>query len=460
MIVKTKIPAFIAAFTISMSVQSGFAANQLVASAEKIPVLNSGSKGESSLMATENVKEADDDDLFGKEGGYFHPYISLGFEYTDNLFNLSDKFEGGETENLKTIVSPGIWFATPRTKIIPITINPNNTSPGGLRHQFEDYQSLDRFQAYALGGLDFNYYSEDSDLNRTNGQLEGMMRYNMRGGLGLQMVDRYTKGEDELSASTLLRDQDRGFDSNLFLATADWSITEKLRAKFDYNNFVLKYEDDVNQFLDRVDNGADLYGYYNYSPKTALFLQYKFVDAAYDESTLLDSDSHFFYGGINWDTTEKTALLFKLGYQKKIFDDELLEDDDFEGFVYDLQLRYRYSEKTHLEFGSYRTNEAPDSYQASDQTVLGAVFRYDQKFTDRLSGSMDFIYEDIDYSNAHIIVEKDRDDSTFAARPAIQYLFRRWLMFELAYEYETRESTVDFFDYDTNTLMFNANLSL
>ncbi len=457
---KIKISALIAVFSISMNVQSGFAAGEFASSSVKISALTIQSKSESGLLVQENAGDADDDKLFGKEGGYFHPYISLGFEYTDNLFNLDDKFEGGETENLLTVVSPGIWFAMPRTKNIPITINPNNTSPGGLQHQFEDYQSFDRFQAYALGGLDFKYYSEDSELNKTDGELEGLMRYNLRGGLGLQLVDRYTHGEDELDAGSLLRDQARGFDSNLLLATADWDITEKLRTKINYTNFVLIYEDDINQFLDRVDNGVDLYGYYNYSSKTSFFIEYKFIAAAYDESTLLDSDANFFYAGIKWDTTEKTNLLLKLGYQTKKFDDEILEMGDWDGFVYDLQLTYRYSEKTHIELGSYRTNDAPDSYRASDQTVLGAVFKYDQKFSDRLSGSFDFVYEDIDYSNAHIVIQGDRDDNTLSARPAVQYLFRRWLMFELAYEYETRESTEDFFDYDTNTLMFNANLSL
>ena len=460
MIGKIKISAFIAVFVVSMNVQNGFATGEFASSSVKISALTIQSKRGSSILIRENVNVVDDDKLFGKEGGYFHPYISLGVEYTDNLYNLNDKFEGGETDNLLTVVSPGIWFAMPRTKNIPISINPNNTSPGGLQHQFEDYQSFDRFQAYGLGGLDFKYYSEDSDLNKTDGELEGLMRYNLRGGLGLQVVDRYTHGEDELDAGSLLRDQARGFDSNLLLATADWNITEKLRAKFDYNNFTLMYDDDINQFLDRVDNGVNLYGYYNYSSKTSFFMEYKFIAATYDESTLLDSDSNFFYGGIKWDTTEKTNLLFKLGYQTKTFDDEILEEDDFGGIVYDLQLTYRYSEKTHLQLGSYRTNEAPDSYRASDQTVLGAAFKYDQKFSDRLSGSFDFIYEDINYSNAHILVQGDRDDDTFSARPAVQYLFRRWLMFELAYEYETRESTEDFFDYDTNTLMFNANLSL
>ncbi len=54
----------------------------------------------------------------------------------------------------------------------------------------------------------------------------------------------------------------------------------------------------------------------------------------------------------------------------------------------------------------------------------------------------------------------DRDDQTIFIRPGVQYLFRDWLMFELAYEYESRESNDDLFDYDTNTFMFFVNFAL
>lgn len=411
-------------------------------------------------LLPEDVTDPGDDELFGTEGGYFHPFVSFGFEYTDNLYNLDDRFEDGGTENFLTTISPGIWFALPRKKIIPITINPNNSSPGGLQLQFEDYEGTDRLQAYALGGLDFKRYSEDSDLDTTDGLLEGMIRYNMRGGLSLQLVDRFTHGQDQLEVGSLTRGQSRDFDSNFFMATGDWDITEKFRLQLDYINFALSYEDEINQFLDRVDNGFDLYGYFNYSLKTSFFLEYKFVDVAYDERIQIDNNSNFWYGGIKWDTTEKLALLFKLGYQEKKFDDTSLGLEDFDGMVYDLQLTYRFTEKTVLEFASYRTNEETDNYLASDKTVIGAGFTYKQKFSDKWSGSLGFIYEDAEYSDLQIVDELDRDDQTYFIEPAVQYLFREWLMFELAYEYETRDSSDDFFDYDTNTVMFNVNFAL
>lgn len=413
-------------------------------------------EGEVSLLP-EDVGTVEDDNLFGLEGGYFHPYISLSAEYTDNVYNLD---EDQEVESMIYTISPGIWFALPRKKVIPITLNPHNSSPGGLMIQLEDYEGTDRFQAYALGGLDFKFYSEDSDLDSTNGILEGMVRWNMRGGLALQAVDRYTHGEDLLEYGSLTRNQVRRYDSNFFMATADWDITEKLRLQFDYFNFLVAYDDVMNQFLDRIDNGFNLYGYFNYSLTTAFFVEYKLVDVVYDQNTQIDNQSHFIYGGIKWDTTEKLAMITKVGYQEKVFDSNDIGQEDYSGIALDIQFAYRYSEKTMVELDLYRTNEETDNNFATDKTVTGAALKYSQKFTDRLSASLDIIFEDSQYSNLHTVTVEDRDDTRWSVRPAAQYLMREWLMFELAYKYDLRESTDDRFDFETNTLFASANLSL
>ena len=199
MTTRSTIVALVLLLSIAMFLQGAFAANEPAATTGGVADMPMGqAEGGNISLLPEDVSDTGDDDLFGAEGGYFHPYISLGLEYTDNLYNINDTFEDGETDNLLTTISPGIWFALPRKKIIPISINPNNSSPGGLQLQFEDYEGTDRYQAYALGGLDFKYYSEDSDLDKIDGLLEGMMRYNMRGGLSLQLVDSYTHGQDQL----------------------------------------------------------------------------------------------------------------------------------------------------------------------------------------------------------------------------------------------------------------------
>lgn len=415
--------------------------------------MGQGASGEPSLLPEEG-ELTDGSDLFGLRGGYVHPYLSVGGEYTDNLFNLSDN----EVSNMLWKVSPGVWFSLPRTKEIPVVIEPHNTSPGGLQLQLDDYQGTDRYQAYALAGADFLMYSEDSELNDTNLRFEGLFRYNMRGGLSLQVLDRFTDGEDRFEFGGETRDFLVRYISNIFVGTVDYQMTEKLRAKFDYSHFLLDYDDVVNEFLDRADNAFDLYGYFTYSPKTSLFVQYRFVDVAYDTAADRDNNQHYLYGGLTWNTTEKLALLFKAGYQFREYEDNLLSDAyDWDGFIVNLQSLYRWTEKTQFTLDLYRKSEESDSAVALDKVVFGTSFGYRQDYTEKLSGLLNIMYENAEYTQ---LVALSRDDDRFYVRPAVRYLFRDWLMGEVAYIFDNRDSSIDEFDYTSNTLLFNINFAL
>jgi polysaccharide biosynthesis protein VpsM len=426
----------------------------LVAAVSDMPIGQSGG-GQVSLLP-EDVKSTDEAGLFGGQGGYFHANLMVQGEYTDNLYNI----DSNKTSTFLTTISPALWFALPRKKVIPVTLAPNNTSPGGMALQLKDYEGTDRYQAYALGGLDFEFYSEDSDLNTVNGLAEGMFRYNMRGGLSLQLVDRYTRDQDKYDVGSQAGVSEDEFDSNIVLATADWNITEKLRAKFEYSNFWLDYDEDIDAFKDRADNVFDLYGYFNYSVKTAFFLEGKLVDVQYDTATENDNNQYFFYGGIKWDTTEKISLMAKVGWQDKEFDNEgstARRRSDYNDPAFEVQATYKFTEKTDLSLDVYRTNEETDSVVASDKTVLGGTLGYKQKFTDKISGTLAVNYEDAEYTQ---LIEQDRDDTTFSVRPAAQYLFREWLMGELSYQFEKRDSSDDLFDYQTNTFFANIKFAL
>lgn len=424
------------------------------AAAGDVP-MGQSAEGQVSLLP-EDAEMTDEASLFGGQGGYLHANLNVQGEYTDNLYNV----DTDEISTFITTISPGLWFSLPRKKDIPVTMAPNNTSPGGLALQSKDYEGTDRYQAYALGGMDFVFYSEDDDLNTINGLGEGLFRYNMRGGLSLQIVDRYTRDQDKYDAGSIIGVTEDQFDSNIALATADWNITEKLRVKFEYSNFWLDYEEDFNSFQDRADNVFDLYGYFNYSVKTAFFLEGKIVDVQYDTATENDNSQTFIFGGIKWDTTEKISLSAKAGWQNKEFDtDENAADQrsDYDGLALDVQASYKFTEKTSLSLDLYRTNEETDSVLASDRTVLGATLGYKQKFNDKVSGSLAFNFEDAEYTQ---LVEQDRDDTYFSVQPAAQYLFREWLMGEVSYQFEKRDSTDDLFDYETNTVFANIKFAI
>lgn len=423
------------------------------AAAEDIPMGQSA--GEKVSLLPEDAKMSDSEDLLGGKGGYIHVNALLQGEYTDNVFNV-DK---NKTTNFLTTLSPAVWFTLPRKKDIPVTLAPNNTSAGGLALQLKDYQGTDRYQAYALGGLDFKMYSTDSELNTINGIGEGMFRYNMRGGLSLMAIDRYSRDADRFDVGSTVGTVNK-YNSNVMVGTVDWNITEKLRGKFDYTNFYLGYDEDVDTFKDRVDNGFDLYGYFNYSVKTAFFLQGKFVDVQYDTTTANDNQQNFFYGGIKWDTTDKVSLMAKAGIQNKEFQNNesaTTKRDDYNGFALDVQAVYKFTEKAKLSLDMYRADEESDSSVASGKTVFGANVGYDQKFTDKISGSLAAKFEDAQYEQ---LVEQDRDDTSFSLRPAAQYLFREWLMGEVSYQFENRDSTDNLFDFQTNTVFANIKFAL
>lgn len=433
------------------------ARNDVIAAASPVSQdmpLGQGADAQPSLLPEDSAGTGD---VFGIRGGYLHPYLSISEEYSDNLFNVNVD----EKENWLTTISPGLWLSLPRTKEVPITITPHNTSPGGLQLALHDFEGFDRYHFYLLGGLDIKFYSEDSDLNDTNAKAEGMFQYNLRSGLTLQVVDRYTYGQDRFDAGSSTANGVRRYNSNIFQGTADWDFSEKFRAKLDYANFLLDYNDVRDSFLDRTDNSLSAYAIYKYSPKTDFFVEYRFVDVSYDQNTaeLKDNTNNFIYAGVNWDTTEKTSLRLKVGYQDKNYSDDTVDNANGnpDGFALEGELKYQFTVKTNMALRLSHKIDETDSSVALNKKVFAASFFYNQQFAERWKGVCYIGFENADYDQ---IIPVERNEDRFVFSPAIEYFFRDWLMGELKYTYDTRNSTDDFFDYSTNRIMLSLNFAL
>jgi len=342
----------------------------------------------------------------------------------------------------------------------------NNTSAGGLQMALPDYKGFDRFNAYLLGSTDFKYYSDDSDLNDQGARLEGLFKYNLRGGLSFRVVDSYTRDQDRFDAASVnATDKLRQYNSNIALSDIDWKFSEKLQAKIEYSNFLLNYNDDSVNFLDRTDNTGSLYGFYNYSIKTALYMQYQNMDVSYDNSALRDNTQNYIYGGINWKYSEKTAVNLKAGYQKRDFKNDAadesinaIKDSNNSGLALELLLQYQIREKTKVSLTLNHKIDESDSFTALSKKVSGSTFRYQQQFTERIKGFCDFAYEHAEYNQT--LASYDRTDDRYIFKPAVQYVFRDWLMLELAYQFDTRDSADNIYDYDTNTVSLSFNTAL
>jgi hypothetical protein len=317
---------------------------------------------------------------------------------------------------------------------------------------------------YLLGGIDYKMYSEDSDLNDYDARLEGLFQYNLRGGFSVEVIDRFTRSQDRFDVGSSTAKSVRRFISNIAIANADWDITEKVRAKVSYSNFYLDYNERDDQFLNRSDNTIALFGYYNYSVKTSLFLEYRYVDVAYDASETRDSGSQYIFGGFNWLTTDKTSLRFKLGYQYRSFKNDAINDAiedsrdaDNDGLALEVALNYQFTQKSKFIFKLNHSIEETDSFNSLDKQVLAGDIRYEQEFSEKFLGLCTLRYENSDYT---VVVGDKRKDDRYLIRPALQYLIQDWLMAELSYSYDTRSSSQEYYDYDSNTISLRINSAL
>jgi polysaccharide biosynthesis protein VpsM len=422
--------------------------------ASDMPMGQSGQTPEKSLLPEEDGGR--DSGLFGAPGsGYLHPFFSVGGEYTDNLFNINTD----TTSNFLTRISPGIWLSVPKVKEVPIAIATNNTSAGGLQMALPDQKGFERYNAYLLGGLDYKMYSADSDLNDTDAKLEGLFKFNLRDGLSFQVLDSFNNSQDRFDiGNAVTSDPVRRYKSNLAQALIDWNFTEKLRSKVEYSNFYLNYSDELVDFLNRTDNALSWYGFYKYSPKTSFFLEYQFVDVGYDSSLYRDNTQDFYYAGIDWASSAKTSVRLKTGYQVKNYETDSLQGTDIssnDGLALELALKYQITFKTEVSLALSHKIEESDSWDSLDKEVSAGTLHYQQQFTDKLLGVCDLSIESADYDSP--FQTGTRDDDRYVFRPALQYVFKEWLMAELAYQYDTRSSTEELYEYDSNTVSFSLN---
>lgn len=417
--------------------------------------------------------EATTDKMFGLRGGYIHPYFSLQGIWTDNLFNIN--FD--ERDSFVTQGATGIWYSLPRLENIPLNFSTNNSAMGGKRLSFyTESDSFERSILYLLGGIKYTSYSEYSDLNNSSWKIEGMYQQNLPAGISINIIDRFSREQDSFDIGSfqpkdfISKGNDifisstpsliRNYNSNLANLNLLVDMTGKISSELHYSNFYLDYEDDENNWLDRTDNRFAASLNYKYSPKTNFFLAYNHVIINYDTENNFDSDSSFYFAGIKWKGSDKTSLYLKGGYQDKKFDTEISKK--LSTFTTELRLNYAITDKTKISFNVYKALEESNSRANDSMDTTISQFNYQQWFNYRLLGRIDFTYEKNDYEGFTSTGINDnidaREDSRFRVRLAIEYTFRDWMMCDLAYIFEHRNSNQNMYDFTAQTISLSLNI--
>lgn len=430
---KNIIQLVVAVFLMTLMTQKAFAE-------DKPPVDQSNSR----LVTDEEGISAD---IFGWKGGRFHPFLLLEEIYTDNLFATgTDK-----KETFVTTIAPGIWFASPANREKLLSIDTATTSPGGLNLSRIKSEATRRYQSYFLYSPEFVIYSDLSKHNHVNHRAEGLLQYNLDSGLSFDLMDLFNDKEEIAGngiANTLYQFQENLLD---FITTYD-THSEKLKLQFTYSNFNLDYEDAVVTYRNRNDNTFGFSVFYEFWPRISLFGEYDRSIINYDTGTINDSIENRYFAGVNWNITAKSKGTFKLGYMDKNF--ELAAVEDQSDFSIELQALHQLTQKRAVRVNGYRKFNESDLANASSFLSTGIDIGLTQRFTEKWSGTLNASYEQKDYNGF------DRDDDLYGLGTAVRFKPRKWLIFDLGYQYYNNDSNINSLDYRVNEIFLRANLSM
>ncbi len=418
-------------------------------------------------------EEATTEKMFGPRGSLFHPYLSIQEEWTDNVYNIN--FD--QAESLQTVVSTGVWLSLPRLDAAPGQAAIHNSAVGGARMSPAGKGDFTRFQAYLHGGVNYYTYSEDAELDKIVWRIDGQYQQNLPAGITFSFSDRLSKDRDNIDLGSFLQEDFTIDDQSTLLSSspslirdyysnyADFGVTVDMTGRFTadlgYTNFFLDYDGADNSWLDRTDHSYSIELAYNYSPKTQFYVEYKNVTITYDTETINDGSSSFLSAGIDWQGSDKTTLRAQAGYQIKEYDTAGI--GRAEAFTTQVLIDYRITEKTRVNFTMYKALEETNSFTSSGVDTIAANLHYEQQFNYKLLGRIDLRYEKNDYEgftrNDNSTIIDNRKDFSLSIRPALEYTFREWLMCDLAYTFVNRNSTVNVYDYTTQSASFSMNIA-
>jgi len=331
-------------------------------------------------------------DIFGREGGFYHPFISIGEAYNDNIFNANTV----EKDDFITLITPGIWLALPGSKEKLIDVASNDTSPGGLYLSRYRTDIGRRYQSYLHYNAEFELFADNSEQNTTNHKADAFFQYNFRGGLSVDLFNRFldshAKRTTYFSATgqEIFADELDTYTSNLFNPIVSYDITEKVTVEAGYSNYTLNYDTRRNDAKDRTDDSFSGYVFFHFLPKTSMFIDYELTNIDYDETILNGSKENRLLVGIDWDITEKSTGRIKTGYASKDFDDPSIDDANL--FHLEAELGHNFTTKSSISLSA--VNRAVESGIATSRYNLssGIAANYIQRITEKIEANLNLSF--------------------------------------------------------------------
>jgi len=348
------------------------------------------------------------------------PSLEFSIEYDDNILLTKDD----KLDDIIFHIIPGISLELPSRK----------------------YAIRLGYQADVLR------YADNTDLDTVHHQALADARVNFNFGLGLRLTDRFLITDDFAGFPVPeLTERVERWENTLDVG-ADYTVRERYTFDINYRWFMVDYKDDpdFDQF-DRDDHTIAGTFFYRVLPKTSVLGEVDYNIVRYDEPAVAadrDSNAWRFLVGIKGDLTAKTSVLLKIGWEWRDYDNR----QDWDGLIAEGSIIWKYREPSEIRIFGGRANveslfEGTNYYVSSFGGVEVRHFLSDRVILRaRGLGGVNQYPEDPTLG----VGSADRTDHFIEAGAAVKYQMRRWLAFELGYNFLWLNSNFDEFDYTDN----------
>ena len=362
------------------------------------------------------------------------PHLNVSANYDDNL-TLKD---GPELEDFIWRISPGALFGMGEFRDKGNYVTLDYTPTAAFYTKYSEYSSLDHL-------VDFNVGWKMSKLT-----------------LGVGQSYEISNGK-QIEASAFVEQE-----SYVTKLTSLYEISEKTSAELNGRQMLIDSTERVIKGPDNqlnTINQWEIEGWGNYKQSDKLTLGAGVIlgwrdivghtsPSVQDE---VDTPNQTFQQiGVrsSYEVSEKIDVSGSVGLFFSQFQDG---DSKSPSLVFDVTGSWQPLERTFLSVEAYR-RDFP-SYTTAGQNYMATGFRVSarQVFLDKYSASIATGYENSDYSNDGNLNTADRTDNYFWIRPSLNYEFSERVNVGVFYQFRTKSSDNDAFDYTNNQLGVFSN---
>ena len=355
------------------------------------------------------------------------PKVSGSWRYDSNYF----KADFNERSVFTYLLQPGLDLGIETAKS---SVKLNYTLDA---YWYDDRDSVPPFERAAS---DYNYVGQTGDLK---------MRYQAfpRLQFGLDDTLRLTRdpGQSDQFSDSIIRAK---YCLNAVTPLMIYEFGPKFNAAVRYRNTKIDYLD-PKDIEDSRENRGIFDFIYNFNRRNSIDLQYQYWRKDYEVSSDYSSNQVKL---IFRRQMRSFDLIVGAGYQNRNYTDNTLGSDGV--FTYNVILDGEILEKRRA-YATFRAEQNLNDQAFGSDYFIATRFGLSggYEFTPKLSADALTSYQISDYQLT------PRKDKTYTLSGGVNYRFTRWMAFNVAVGYETRDSNIFGLDYDNTFVIARLNFA-